>query len=318
VLLGRSSTGQQFRGELDEIRIYRRALREGEIQALIQPGQQFVKAPVGLGRGPRAPQQEVTLTLGERAFTGGLAQPAFLAVRLPAGPLKMDAQMTGMTDIDHVVLTPLPATHDLMKRFLVFEKRSPYIGVHLGFRRDCGSTFTPVGAPQTVGSTKLTRYVFEGAMRNFPNTEVEKDNVNYLAGVREIGVRSEYTDGRDMPRLLVRSVEFEGPFYDSWPPAPHRSIFIDSANKQQGGAAYALDILRNFATKAYRRPATTEEVTSLMNVYRKSANSGRAFQDSVKDALQVVLTSPQFLSTKSPSGTGFRPPEWVAIATPRR
>ena len=36
---------------------------------------------------------------------------------------------------------------------------------------------------------------------------VEKDNDNYLAGVREITVRSEYTDGRDMPRLLVSSVE---------------------------------------------------------------------------------------------------------------
>ena len=54
--------------------------------------------------------------------------------------------------------------------------------------------------------------MFEGAIRNFPEPDVEKDNVNYLAGVREIGVRSEYTDGRDMPRLLIRSVEFEGPF----------------------------------------------------------------------------------------------------------
>ena len=57
---------------------------------------------------------------------------------------------------------------------------------------------------------------------------MEKDNVNYLAGIREIGVRSEYTDGRDMPRLLVRSVEFEGPFHESWPPATHRNIFIES------------------------------------------------------------------------------------------
>ena len=103
--------------------------------------------------------------------------------------------------------------------------------MHLGLRRDCGSTLAPVGAPQTVGSDKLTRFVFEGAIRNFPSPDVEKDNVNYLAGVREIGVRSEYTDGRDMPRLLIRSVEFEGPFYETWPPPSHRNIFIDSARK---------------------------------------------------------------------------------------
>ena len=90
--------------------------------------------------------------------------------------------------------------------------------MHLGLRRDCGSTFAPVGAPQTVTSEKLTRYVFEGTLRNFPAPEVEKDNVNYLAGVHEIGVRSEYTDGRDMPRLVIRSVEFEGPYYEAWPP----------------------------------------------------------------------------------------------------
>ena len=36
--------------------------------------------------------------------------------------------------------------------------------------------------------------------------------MNYLAGIHEIAVRSEYTDGRDMPRLLIRSVEFEGPY----------------------------------------------------------------------------------------------------------
>ena len=103
--------------------------------------------------------------------------------------------------------------------------------MHLGLRRDCGSTFAPVGPPQTVASEKLTRYVFEGTMRNFPAPEVEKDNVNYLAGVHEIGVRSEYTDGRDMPRLLIRSVEFEGPYYESWPPPSHRNIFVDFDRK---------------------------------------------------------------------------------------
>ena len=117
------------------------------------------------------------------------------------------------------MLTPLADGHELSKRFLAFEKRLPRVGVHSGLRRDCGSTFAPVGPPQTVAGEKLTRYVFEGTMRNFPAPEVEKDNVNYLAGVHEIGVRSEYTDGRDMPRLLIRSVEFEGPYYEAWPPA---------------------------------------------------------------------------------------------------
>ena len=167
---------------------------------------------------PRRQQQVVTLTLGDRQFSGTTQQPAFVVVRLPAGPLQIDAQTTGFRDVGRVVLTPLAEGHELSKRFLAFEKRLPRVGVHLGLRRDCGSTFAPVGAPQTVTGEKLTRYVFEGTLRNFPAPEVEKDNVNYLAGVHEIGVRSEYTDGRDMPRLVIRSVEFEGPYYAAWPP----------------------------------------------------------------------------------------------------
>ncbi len=232
---------------------------------------------------------ELTLTLGERQFTGTPAQPAFLVVRLPAGPLTVSVK--GMTP-ERIVFTPLAADHEAAKRFVAFEKRLLHLGVHLGFRRDCGSTLAPVGAPQTVTSGKLERFSFEGAIDNFPDPNVEKDNVNYLAGVREIGVRSEYTDGRDVPRLLVRSVEFEGPLYDTWPPAPHRNIFTGTPEETP---AYARKVIREFATRAYRRPVTAEEEAALFAVFEKSVRGGASFQNGVKDALQVVLTSPQFL-----------------------
>ena len=287
--IGHNSDDQQYKGELDEVRLYRRALSDAEIQVLVNPGRQFVKPP------PPEKTQELSLTLGDRQFAGTSTQPAFLAVRLNAGPLQLNVKGTSMTGLDRLVLTPLAETQDVAKRFLAFEKRAPKLGVHLGFRRDCGSTFAPVGPAQTVAaSNKLTRYVFEGAIRNFPNPEVEKDNVNYLAGVREIAVRSEYTDGRDIPRLLIRSVEFEGPFYETWPPASHKSIFIDSGRKEDS-PAYAKEIIRSFATRAYRRPATSAEESALFAVFQKSSGAGRTFQESIKDTLQVVLTSPQFL-----------------------
>jgi mono/diheme cytochrome c family protein len=278
---------QPFLGELAQVRFYRRPLEEAEILALVQPGQHLVQAP------PDKPQQ-FKLTLGDRMFSGVLQAPAFLVVRLEAGPLQVRAKFDSVKDLDRIILTPLSADQEVAKRFLVFEKRLPRVGVHLGLRRDCGSTLAPVGPPQTVSSTKLTRFVFEGAIRNFPSPEVEKDNVNYLAGVREIGVRSEYTDGRDMPRLLIRSVEFEGPYYDTWPPEPHRNIFVDFDRKNDS-TAYARKIVNDFATRAYRRPVTAAEEAALMNVYTKSSASGRTFQESIKDALVVALTSPQFM-----------------------
>ena len=105
-----------------------------------------------------------------------------------------------------------------------------------------------------------------------------------------------------MPRLLVRSVEFEGPIYETWPPASHRKIFIDSAGKNDL-PVYAREIIRKFATRAYSRPVTADEEASLLEVFRKSFASGRNFQESVKDTLQVVLTSPQFLFLIEKSST---------------
>lgn len=296
---------------------------------LIEPNRQALPPP------PKEKAQEVTLLLGERQFVNTLYQPAFVVVRLAAGELPVNTQQSGATRLGRVVFTPLPAEHELAKRFVEFERRSPQVGVHLGFRRDCGTTLVPVGAPQTVSKTELSRFVFEGAMRNFPSPELQKDNDNYLAGVREIAVRSENTDGRDMPQLLIRSVEFEGPFYDSWPPKTHRNIFGDpgseTENRERQGASrrspptpetpapsadvgrirnprlaprgsqdseapqYAREIIRDFATRAFRRPITAKEKASLLAVFQSSFDSGVGYQASVKDALQVVLTSPQFL-----------------------
>lgn len=255
-------------------------------QTVTLPRDGIYQVDVYLPKG--AKPAELTLALGDRRFTGTPNQPAFLVVRLPAGPLAVEVK--GAIP-ERVTFTPLAADHDLAKKFVVFEKRSPQLGVHMGFRRDCGSTLAPVGEPIAVKDTKLAKFVFAGAIRNYPDPNVEKDNVNYLAGVREIGVRSEYTDGRDMPRLLIRSVEFEGPLYDAWPPAPHRNLFPTDEETP----AAARTVIRDFATRAFRRPVTPQEEAAFVGVYEKAAKDGAKFHEAVKAALQVVLASPQFL-----------------------
>ncbi|MCH2213225.1 MAG: DUF1592 domain-containing protein [Fuerstiella sp.] len=236
---------------------------------------------------------QITLTCGTLSFSGQLHQPAFLVLRLPAGKTNISVQSDGIS-LDRIILTPLSETTDLAQRFIAFEQRSPKIGVHMGLRRDCGSTLAAVGVAQTVDGTKPAEFVFEGAINNFPKPSVEKDNVNYLAGIREIGVRSEYTDGRDIPRLLIRSVLFEGPFYESWPPAVHRRIFPET-QLPADSPERAREIIRRFATNAYRRPLTGVEETSLFAAWRKAFESTGNFRLSIRNTLYVVLTSPQFL-----------------------
>lgn len=269
-----------------------------------------------------ASRDTLHLKLGERLFSkfvvGDNLQP-WVLIRLEKGPLKLNATAAEpKTKFQRAVLTRVAEDSELGRRFLTFERRLPSIGVHVGLRRDCGSTLTQVGGPRAVVSGTLQEYVFEGAIKDYPSPDVEKDNVNYLAGIREIGIRSEYTDGRDMPRLLIRSVEFEGPYYTSWPPATHRNIFIESPNRGEP-ATYAREIIRSFATRAFRRPIAAAEEAAIFAVWQKSfaeignaraaagANSDQTanadqsrdsqhdFQQSIKDALLVVLTSPQFL-----------------------
>lgn len=267
---------------------------------------------VDLSTSPGDPQGRVSLSLNERHFSGQLQetkspttsrdkdtstveqQTAFLMVRLAAGPQHVQVRYGDNTRLKRITFARLADDSELARRFKTFEQRAPELGVYLGLRRDCGSTLSPVGAPQPVSNETLQTFVFEGAMRDFPNPDVELDNVNYLAGIREIGVRSESTDGRDLPRLLIRSIQFEGPFYETWPPETHRNIFVESAHRDDP-VVYARELIRSFASRAFRRPVTAAEEEGLFQVWQRRFTETRDFRSGIQDALLVVLTSPQFL-----------------------
>ena len=118
-----------FKGQIDEVCFYKRALEVKEIQTLLEPGKQFV-------REPSEPPQELTLNLGGREFTGTIHQPAFLGVRLPAGPLQVSARYGDDLTPYRIVLTPMSAKSDLAIRYRKFEQRGTArtpqeIGVYL-------------------------------------------------------------------------------------------------------------------------------------------------------------------------------------------
>jgi len=250
------------------------------------------------------------LQIGEREFSRTIASEfpadaaaeiaaqdqlhAVMVLRLAAGPLAVLSSSADKTTVRQIRLTRLTDSSPHLNRFLAFEERTPLLGVHLGLRRDCGSTLNRVESPQAVRSSNPQEFTFIGAINDFPYPSVEKDNVNYLAGIREIGVRSEYTDGRPMPRLKIHCVEFEGPLVDSWPSETHRRIFIDSPNRDDK-PVYAAKIIRSFMTRAWRRPVSNAEVNSIVKVWETSFAASADFPQSIKDALIVVLTSPQFL-----------------------
>ncbi len=215
-------------------------------------------------------------------------------LRLEKGPLRLEIPNGNEAELEQWRLHRLNERNQEARDFLDFESRNPYLGVHLGFRRDCGSSLGPVGPPQPVTSPEAATFSFTGALNDFPRPAMLAPNQNYLTGVREIGIRSQWVDGADMPRLRIHSVEFEGPFYEMWPPRTHRGIFIDSPH-QADLPRYAREIFEDFMPRAWRRAVRKEEVDWAHRIWEKALADGGSFEESVKQGLLAVLTSPQFL-----------------------
>ena len=114
--IGRIQGSRLFKGQMDEVYFYNRALDLKEIHALLEPGKQFV-------RKPPEPPQELALNLGGREFTGTLHQPAFLGVRLPAGPLQVSGRYGDGLIPHRINLTPMPAESELAVQYRQFEQR---------------------------------------------------------------------------------------------------------------------------------------------------------------------------------------------------
>lgn len=92
-----------------------------------------------------------------------------------------------------------------------------------------------------------------------------------------------------LPRLVLCEAKIEGPLYDQWPPAPHRAIFGPEGK-------WSLDeIFTNFLPRAFRRPATMDEVAKYKALAEGEMKAGSTKEEAVKLALQAVLASPNFL-----------------------
>jgi hypothetical protein len=75
-----------------------------------------------------------------------------------------------------------------------------------------------------------------------------------------------------------------------------RAIFTCHPDERSAQRACAETILTRLATRAYRRPLTTHDITSLMDFYDAGAKSTtNGFEDGVRTALQAMLASPHFL-----------------------
>ena len=96
--------------------------------------------------------------------------------------------------------------------------------------------------------------------------------------------------------LVIEHLEVAGPLDVPLPPLPetHRRIFFtDGAPTDE--IDYAREIIRRFATRAYRRPAQAGEIDRLVRFVPAALKQGDTFERGVQLALEAVLVSPHFL-----------------------
>jgi hypothetical protein len=94
----------------------------------------------------------------------------------------------------------------------------------------------------------------------------------------------------------LREFEIAGPFNATGvsDTESRRRVFTCrplSADEEQ---ACATKIITNLVSKAYRKPATSEDLEGLMNFYDKGRKTGN-FETGVRTALQAILASPKFV-----------------------
>jgi hypothetical protein len=77
-------------------------------------------------------------------------------------------------------------------------------------------------------------------------------------------------------------------------PAPHRRIFFHPPAPETR-LDCARDVLRRFASRAWRRPATTNEINRLLGLAQAAWKQGEDFEQGLKVPLAAVLVSPHFL-----------------------
>ncbi|MDB4473427.1 DUF1592 domain-containing protein [Opitutaceae bacterium] len=94
-----------------------------------------------------------------------------------------------------------------------------------------------------------------------------------------------------LPHIRIHDVEINGPLDAEWPSQSQQLIYGNDSFDREG----LRSILTRFATRAYRRPATKEDVDRLMHVVDARRNAGHSAKQALKDGLKAALCSPAFL-----------------------
>jgi hypothetical protein len=98
-------------------------------------------------------------------------------------------------------------------------------------------------------------------------------------------------EGEPAPTLYVQNLYLQGPLDTR--PATHRRLLACDASKP--AAERTKEVLSRFASRAYRRPVTPDELARLTKLAESRTAAGESWEAGVQFAMTAVLVSPKFL-----------------------
>jgi mono/diheme cytochrome c family protein len=106
------------------------------------------------------------------------------------------------------------------------------------------------------------------------------------------------------PAIAYDFFEVDGPLDPAWPPESRRRLF----GSVDGDAAEPADLLRGFASRAFRRPVEVGELGPWLDIVRAELAAGRPFDEAMLAGYKAILCAPDFLLIGLESG----PPQTAA------
>ena len=215
-------------------------------------------------------------------------------------------------------------------------KGHPKLAVSVGLRADVSSPSRELARADVISEEAQT-FEFRGRMEQFPRPSRTQSK---FPGLR-IWARNVYTDGTDpgkpkqvtvqdpvdpnlskkeqrtvkrkkrrvwqfpddpdFPQIVIESLEFEGPVFTQWPPKHHTDILFPSPSSKSDEAAYAREVLQRFMSRAFRRPVSKAETDPYFTYYAKVRAQSDSLEGAMREALAMVLVSPDFLYLVEPA-----------------
>ncbi len=171
--------------------------------------------------------------------------------------------------------------------------RLPVLTVAIGSTGRYGVELKTVGEPTVIEHTDYQTYEFRVRMENVSVPNIGALNDRNSAMVAAWNSAKVIKGEAKPPRIKIEWIEFENPFFETWPPATHTNILFPNDGLDE--TTYAREVIRRFATRAYRSPIALAELDRLMNYWTKTRATCETLEASLKETLSVVLSSPRFL-----------------------